>query len=351
MNILKILIVNLLMGSSIAYAADIAGFTVNGEVGFDYNFLSTKSKAIPYTGDATNETYRLNQAQALIKKETDQVSFLGRLVYVPTQYSKDGTTNNKANLGTLDQVEVFYKATPQLQVGFGRFLTTMGYESLLKSENATYGNTIAYQSIVPGYGEGLRAKYVASDWFTTTLSTYNQTTYSVFGEDYTPTKTTELSATGILGSFSWFAGYLLGTDAAVAPATSTVDKSASSVWVAYKFIDTLALAITYDSYTKKPDGSHTQWADSTSAIITYGIGMHNFAVRYEMVHGANEIGYGPAENVNSVTVTDKFALNDNFKLYFEYRNDQADKEVFFDEDGLATKKDASIFTLGALASF
>ncbi|WP_415062359.1 outer membrane beta-barrel protein [Bdellovibrio sp.] len=351
MNILKILIVNLLMGSSIAYAADIAGITVNGEVGFDYNFLSTKSKAIPYTGDATNETYRLNQAQALLKKETDQISFLGRLVYVPTQYSKDGTTNNKANLGTLDQVEVFYKATPKLQIGFGRFLTTMGYESLLKSENATYNNTIAYQSIVPGYGEGLRAKYVATDWLIVTLSTYNQTTYSVFGEDYTPTKTTELSLTGVLGNFTWFAGYLLGTDAAVAPTTGTVDKSSSSVWACYKILDNLMVAVTYDSYTRKNETSHTQWADSASTIITYGIGMHNFAVRYEMVRGANEIGYGAAETVNSTTISDKLALNDNFKIYLEYRMDQADKEVFFDTDGLVTKKEAGLFTLGALASF
>lgn len=155
MKFLRVVVLGCLLGGANAQAADLAGITVNGEVAFDYNFLSSKAAGIPNTGAATNETYRLNSAQILFKKETDQMNFLARLAYVPTAVVTTAAPEAKTtyNLGTLDQVEAFYKVTPQFHVGFGRFLTTMGYESLLKSENSTYNNTIAYQTIVPGYGE------------------------------------------------------------------------------------------------------------------------------------------------------------------------------------------------------
>lgn len=358
MKLLRVVMLGCLVASANAHAADLAGITVNGEVAFDYNFLSTKDNGIPNTGAATNETYRLNSAQILLKKETDQINFLARLAYLPTSVVTTAAPEAKTtyNLGTLDQIEAYYKVTPQFHIGFGRFLTTMGYESLLKSENSTYNNTIAYQSIVPGYGEGLRLRYIAGDWLTATLSTYNQSTYSAWGDDYTPTKTTELSATGVLGNFTWFGGYYLGTDSG---ATAKVEKSASSVWAAYKFADNFSLAITYDSRTFTPDGEHAHWADSTSAVLSYGLNQHNLALRYEMVRGANELvdpvtfaTYGNADKVNSLTVTDKIALTENFKVYAEYRMDQADEDVFADEDGNAnSKKDASMITLGAIASF
>ncbi|MFM6928006.1 MAG: outer membrane beta-barrel protein [Bdellovibrio sp.] len=350
-----IYIVSLLLLSSVSsHAADISGITVNGEVAFDYNFLSSKENPIAFTGAAENDTYRLNIAQILLKKETEQISFLSRLVYAPTTYSNAALADSKSDLGTLDQIEVFYKALPNLHIGFGRFLTTMGYESLLKSENAFYGNSIAYQAIIPGYGEGLRAKYIAGDWLTATVSTYNQSTYNVFGDDYKPTKTTEVSATGLLGPVTWFAGYFFGKDGKL-PA-DRAENTASSVWASYKIIDDLLVAVTYDARTKTPDAGVAGWSDSTSAIITYKLWMNNFGVRYEMVRGAMHLleggtnVYGSADKVDSLTLTDKIALNDNFKVYAEYRADHADQKSFKDEDGNGTEY-ASIFTLGAVASF
>lgn len=337
-------------------AVDVSGVTVNGEVAFDYNSLSNGNNDIPFTGGATNETYRLSQTQILAKKETDEISFLARLVYIPSTYvtaTTPATTTNKSNLGTLDQIEVYYKIQPNFSIGFGRFLTTMGYESLLRSENANYGNTIAFQAIVPGYGEGLRAKYVY-DYLTLTASTYNQSTYNAFGDDYTPTKTTEVSALGVLGNFSIFAGYYTGKDTGT---LANTQKTASSAWASYKVLDNLLVALTYDARTAKPDELYTTWSDSSSALLTYGWGKNNFAVRYELVRGANELvegsgtPYGTAKKVTSITVTDKIALNDNFKLYVEYRTDKADENVLKGKDGVADKDTAGLFTLGLAANF
>lgn len=340
---------------SLSAAADIGGLTVNGEASFDYNFLSSKDKGIPYTSAASNETYRLNLTQLLIKKETDQISLLGRMVYTTTTYATSNTATTKSNLGTLDQLEVFYKIHPTLHIGFGRFLTTMGFESLLKSENYTYGYSIAFQGIVPGYGEGLRLKYIPGEWLTATVTTYNQATYNAFGDDYTPTKTTEVSVTGIWNKVSWFAGYYFGKDGAL-PADRN-EKSASSIWTSYKFFDQVLLAITYDSKTTKADNANTKWSDSTGAVISYQLHNNTLTGRYELVRGADNLpdaasglNYGSADKINSITLTDKIALNDNFKVYVEYRNDQADQSVLFDKDG-NTSKSASLWTLGAVASF
>lgn len=351
-------LVALVLAPTFSHAADFAGLTVNGEASFDYNLLSTKDKAMPFTGGAANETYRFNQAQILIKKETEQISFLTRLNYIPTPYLTDSTTPNKANLGTLDQLEIFYKATPTIYVGFGRFLTTMGFESLLKSENYTYGNTIAYQGIVPGYGEGLRLKYIPNENLTATVSTYNQANYNAFGDDYTPTKTTEASVTGLWDKLTYFAGYYFGKDGKLP--TERTERSASSVWASYKF-DAVTLAVTYDSRTTKPDSTGTNWSDSTSFLASYQIPAlkigNTLTARYEMVRGAAQLNEGTsvnvyknADKVNSLTVTDKIALNDNFKLYVEYRMDRADEDAFFDQNGNLSK-DASALTLGAVASF
>ncbi len=348
MKSFRLLIALLSFASASAQAADLGGITANGEVGFDYNMMSSgnQTTGIPNTGGAKNNTFRLNTAQVLLAKETDQVSFLGRLSYTPTEYTTP-SGNSYSNLGGLDQVEVYYKAMPGLQIGFGRFLTTMGYESLMKYENATYNNTIANQAIVPGYGEGLRAKYVASGLLTATVSSYNRMTYSSWGEDQPSSKATEVSATGLLGDFTWFAGYLFGSDAATA--TTATEKTSSNIWASYKAMDNLNFAISFDSSTSNTDSAGTKWSDSTSVLATYGLGMNNLTARYEMVRGASRISY-TADTVNSLTLSDKIVLSENLNAYVEYRMDQADQNTFVDKDGVATK-DASMITLSALAHF
>jgi hypothetical protein len=186
---------------------------------------------------------------------------------------------------------------------------------------------------------------------TATVSTYNQSTYNVFGDDYTPTKTTEVSATGMLGPVTWFGGYYFGKDGTL-PA-DRAEHTATSVWASWKIIDDLLVAATYDARTTTPDVGTVGWSDSTSVLATYKLWWNNFGVRYEMVRGAmhlQEAGvntYGSADKVDSLTITDKIALNDNFKVYGEYRADHADQKVFDNN----SNEYASMFTLGAVASF
>lgn len=340
-------------------AAYLDGIKVSGEASFDYSFLSSKENTIPAMGAATNEAYRLNQVQLVAEKETEQISFIARILYYPTVYvaqSSPSETKTVSNLGPLDQLEIYYKITPQLSVGFGRLYTTMGYESFLRSENPTYGNSIASQTIVPTNGEGVRIKYVATDLFTATVSSYNQYAYYSSGSSSaTPTKTTEVSATGTTGNLTLFASYHWGKTAAATPSSALINRSASSVWASYKITDKFMTALTYDSKMSQPDGTH--WADATGLVMTYGLGMNNLAVRYEMVRGAMELAdsatgktYGNADKVNSLTFADKITMNDNFHIFVEYRMDQADEDVFLNENGVG-KKDVILATVGAVAHF
>ncbi|MEN0057221.1 MAG: outer membrane beta-barrel protein [Bdellovibrio sp.] len=171
--------------STQVHAAEMAGLDVHGEAAFDYQHLSS-TLGIPNTGSAPHETYRFNYAQVLIKKETDKLSFLGRLQFARKDYVTTTVPTEQTGtsyLTSLDEIDISYKVTPSLQIGGGRLLTTMGYESLLKAENTTYGTTIAYSTIVPGYGEGVRVRY-KQDSFVATLSSYNQVNYGAYGEGH-----------------------------------------------------------------------------------------------------------------------------------------------------------------------
>ncbi|WP_246845806.1 outer membrane beta-barrel protein [Bdellovibrio sp. ZAP7] len=345
------------LAASFANAADIGGITVNGEIAFDYNFLDVNS--LPFSGSASNETYRINTSQILAKKETEQFYVLARLVYTPTTYVTATTpaeVKSTSNLGMLDQVEVYYKPLPNLYIGAGRFLTTMGYESVLRSENLFYGYSIAFQGITPGYGEGLRARYVMSDLLTATVSTYNQSKYNMYGDDYTPTKTTELSANGAFGDLQWFAAYYFGKDAALSPTTGTAENTSSNVWASYRINDSWMIAAMYDSKTYKPDNDVAGWSDDLGVVVNYKLWNNSFAARYEMVRGAmhlrefDTLVYGSADKVNSLTLNDKIELNPNLNVYLEYRADHADEKCFTDTDGNSTEN-AQLLTLGVLAKF
>lgn len=356
MRIFKLLAFITLAASSVN-AADIGGITVNGEIAFDYNF-SQDGIAIPFSGSAPNETYRLNTSQILAKKETEQISVLARLVYTPTTYVTATTpeTKSTSDLGMLDQVEVYYKPLPNIYIGAGRFLTTMGYESVLRSENLFYGYSIAFQGITPGYGEGLRARYVMSDLLTATVSTYNQSKYNMFGDDYTPTKTTEISANGTLGDLQWFVGYYFGKDSAQAPTLGTAENTSSNVWASYRINDSWMIAVMNDSKSYKPNSDIANWTNDLGVVVNYKLWNNSFAARYEMIRGAQHITefdaavYGTADTVNSLTLNDKIELNQNLNVYVEYRSDHADEKCFTDADGNLTEN-AQLLTLGVLAKF
>mgnify|MGYP003337574475 CR=1 FL=1 len=357
-NHLTICLLGILWSFS-AHAYELGGLAIQGEAAFDYNYLSTGDNRYPSNGGALNDQYRFNMAQILVKKEADEISFLTRLSYIPTEVTTPGGGSTKSSFGTLDQFEIYYKFRPDLKVGFGRLCSTMGFESAMRYENVFYNNTVAYGSIVPGYGEGLRAMYNPGEWLALTLSTYNRSTYNQYGDDYNSTKTTEFSATGVLGPVLWFAGYYWGTDNGATATDPKLDKSTSNAWATYKFNDAFSFSVSYDSRTQKPQDASTNYAQSISGQASYILGKHTLGLRYENILGAGELdvlngttslGYIGADKVQVFSAVEKYSLSENLNMYLEYRQDVADQSVLKDRNGDDTKN-AYMITLGAIAKF
>ncbi len=355
------LAVTTILWSFSAHGADVAGIKVSGEASFDYYSLSSGDNRYPAIGGGATNTYRFNQAQILFTKETDELSFAARLNYLPTEYLQSSTTTAKANLGALDQLEVYYKVRPDFIIGFGRLASTLGLESLMKSENVFYENTISFQGILTGYGEGLRAKYNPGEWLALTVSTYNRSPYNLPGDDNTPTKTTEVSATGlILDDVMWFAGTVFGTDGDGSVANPKMDRRTSSIWMTYRMFEELTLSASYDSRSQRPEGGSNIYAQSVSGILSYSRGKNTIGLRYESVLGAGELDalngtvnpnfYPGADKVQVWTLGDSYNISEHLRLYLEYRHDEADQEVLKDSKGNDTKELHAI-ALGAVAHF
>lgn len=347
----SLLLVGLIFSN--AYAYEVEGINVSGEAAFDYNLVSTGNVAIPASGGAKDNEYRFNYAQLLLKKDADKLSFFSRLFYLPTTYDTGGNQST-ANLGVLYQLEVFYKLSPKLVVGFGRFLTTMGYESPFRTNNFTYNYTISRQTLYPGYADGLRAKYFAHKYLTLNLSSYNRFANSSFGDDNSTSKATEASLTGTIENFTWFAGYITSRDTSL---TEKVDNTGASVWLSYKFWENATLVTSFENRTSDKKDSALLYTQSLSGTLAYTWGACNFAARYEQVTGADNINaingaadFKTANRVNSITLTNKFAVDKNLNLYLEYRGDHADDKAFVKDTG-STVRNASMFTLGAIAHF
>ncbi|WP_413586594.1 outer membrane beta-barrel protein [Bdellovibrio sp. HCB274] len=336
----------------------LSGITVQGEAAFEYNFMSSGNNPYPASSGALDEQFRFNSAQVILKKETDQLSFYARLMYMPIEVTTPSGTS-KNSFGTLDQLEIYYKLDAAWSLGFGRLCSTLGFESAMRAENIFYQNTVAYQGIVPGYNEGVRVKYNPGEWLAVTLSSYNRSAYNQYGDDMASTKTSELSATGIAGRFLWFAGYYTGKDASTLIPGTSVAKSTANIWTTYKFSDEFTGSVTYDSRSQTPDGASESYTQSLSAQFAYSMGRHTFGLRYENILGAGELDnlngttdafYPGADKVEVWSLGDKYKLTDNLNGYLEFRQDQADQEIMKKSDGTPTDR-STMITLGAIAYF
>jgi hypothetical protein len=340
-----------------ASAADISGVAVSGEASFDDNVFSIGDNTYPASAGEQNNQYHFSQDQIVLKKETDELSFLGRLNYAPTTVS---TPSGAAtyDFGTLDQLEIYYKIRPDLQIGFGRLTTTLGMESQMRTANALYNYTVAYQAIVPGYGEGATIRYNPGEYLAVSVSSYNRATYNQFGDDSTSTKTTEVSATGALGPITWFGGYYRGVD--IDATALKVDKSTGNAWVMWKISEAWNLNVSYDSRSQKTAGADSQVAQSVSGHLSYALGKQTWAARYESLLGAGnldslsgttDVYYAIGiDQVQIFTVGDKISLNPHLDLHVEYRTDHADQKLMKTKSGGLTDK-ASMFTVGLVTHF
>lgn len=334
-------------------AAEVNGIQFSGEAVFDYNFLTSKG-APPALGGAQDNQYRFNSAQLIASKDMEQFYFFARLTYVPTSYKVSEAQTSTESIGVLKQFDFFYKVTPKLHIGFGRFLTTFGYESPMRSNNIAYNYSIARQTLYPIYAEGIRAKYQFFKSLNLTVSNYNRIPEATYGDDNSSAKATEVSLSGIIGKLAWFSGYIRSRDE---QNEEKVNNDGVSLWSSYTLLDNLSLIGTYDHRSSKKDGQGKKFAQSFSGTIAYRFHSQSLYVRHEIVTGAGKIDeingsadFKDANRVTSLTLGNKFTLNENLYLYAELRNDHSDKKSFSTK-GESLTENLTLLTLGAIARF
>lgn len=78
-----------------AQAYEIGGVKVSEKPFLIITFFSSGDNNYPAAGGATNEQYRLSQAQVLFSKDIEDFSILGRSSYVPTEYLVPATNSRR----------------------------------------------------------------------------------------------------------------------------------------------------------------------------------------------------------------------------------------------------------------
>lgn len=342
----------LLTAGTSAQALDVGGAMVNGEASFDYQSVSggAKTTNTGFIDKAANEAYAMRDATLTFAKDGD-VTLFGRMSFRPSVFKDSTNANATTDIALLDSLELGYKINPDLVFSFGRLQTTFGFEQIEKNLNPIYNNSIAFNIVVPTFFEGVRLKYTMSPLMAATLSSYNNGTRDgAWGKVANTGKSTELAISGKNDMFAYFAGHQIGNDAASLALTHT------SIWASYK-MDAYKFILAFDGRTKTPSTGAADFGQALSATATYQIAKHNLALRYEAVYGAKWL-YATlpvaatlnTNTVNSLVIGDKIALNDNMKVFAEYRMDTAKDEAFFDGKGVATKT-ASSALLGLAAHF
>lgn len=336
-----------------AEAAEFNDLTVNGEAAFDYDFHTSQDNP-PALGGMKNNQYRFNLAQLTVKKNMEKMYFMSRLQYTPTTYTTTGSNTATESIGVLRQLEVYYKATEDLHVGFGRFLTTFGFESPMRSYNIAYNYSIARQTLYPIYAEGVRAKYIASKHLTFIGSNYNRLPDATYGDDNPSSKATELAALLSAGNVNAYLGYINSRDR---NQNGRVNNQGMSFWTSYVLKDTYSFVATYDSRTSSRAHERTNFSQSFSGTINYKNQNQNYYGRFEHVTGAKNInainGFADFKNagtVNSFTLGHKYSLTENIFLYGEYRNDKATDKAYLTRGG-SYVRNVTALTLGAILHF
>ena len=287
--------------------------------------------------DQNSGAFIFDQGRFGITGGTEKVAFAARLNYSP---GSDGSDLN------IDEANVTYK-TEMFNFTFGRIASALGLESSTFGKNATYTRSITSKKLVVGANSDGIALSKDLGMATVGLSMTNRT-ISEDVSDENKRKDMELTATGkaMDSKLEWFAGYLMGEDGE----TTFTKHTNMNLWAMYSINDAINAGLEYTSYGKKIGEGDDMTATGTVIYATYGMDMHTFALRYEMVSDDDNLAATGAKKHTSITLADKMKLEDNLHLFAEYRMNGADEDIFADKDGEA-KNSGTAMTLGLVATF
>lgn len=270
--------------------------------------------------------------------------------------SGNATVNTAANEPTrnIAQATVSYSPTEALTLTFGKFYTSMGFETTKAKDNLQYTRSFSFNYAIPLWHEGLSIAYQAiPSKLTTTLFLLNNLTGSL------KSSTSQSPAYGLLLSATptdkIAANYVYH---GVNEADSGIGRrDLHEINATYNITPSYAVSADYvmGAQQQATDGKDKKW-DSIGLYAKLQFApWYTLSPRYEMYHDTDNYttGLGDANGVNltGLTVTNIFDLGDGFEARLEYRSDKSDKPASFkDADGKAVDSQTT-YTAAFLMSF
>jgi hypothetical protein len=333
-------------GTTIAHAFDAGKVDLYGEMSADYS-LNTGGSNTNGEYPASNE-FKIGSTKLGARTTSGSFTFNARLDF--DNWAKGGSKLYP----NLRIIAATYMTPVGLEFSAGRMVTSLGYESVRVALNGNYSFSYAYNDILPGYAEGVRAGYKLGDINLSATVSNTASPNNYLGDDNAQ-KAIEVAAAGPAGKwFSWYVGAVNSVDntnayGGIAGLQNRV--TVADAYLTYAPMASASITFNFDLVNRTTSQTNNAKLSSTKLYGKVKLSQDQMvALRYEYVHNADRIVPLDAAGIQAITATDRLALTENLAVFGELRHDMGSAKAFVSSDG-SPSNGASLATIGCIASF
>ncbi|MDN5201382.1 outer membrane beta-barrel protein [Fulvivirgaceae bacterium BMA10] len=331
---------------------------ISGSADIYYKYDFSGEANVPTSFASDQNSFSIGMLNLILSKEMGKFSFVGDVSLGPRSaqslppYSAEGVSDPSFNIQNL---YVSYALSEKVSVTAGYMGTFVGYEVISPVDNFNYSTSYLF-SYGPFQNAGLKFDFSISENVAFMVGVFNDwNLYSQNGND--------ISSIGA----QLFLSPVNGWEAYFNFITGDSDGTEFDLTTTYQISDKLKLGLNAASWNNGEDGDmeskfsgvalYTNYAFTDAFALglrgekfsTEGSGYIGFVRDTGVDTGVPSFTGTEAEDVTSFTITGNIGSGP-LKLIPELRLDSADKEVFIDADGQASKS-AMQFLLAAVFSF
>lgn len=321
------------------------GFQVNGHIDlfyqYDFNKPPTGSSINLRNFDVQNNEFSLAVLQVNVTRAPTKDQPFGLTLNFTTGKNADlENSSEPAGQNTyklLQQAYVSYLLPSGITVDFGKYLSPMGYESVVSADNDNYSRSFLYTLAEPLYHTGIRATIPVNKVWTATAYVYNGWNEV---EDANAAKSVGLSFAGTVGKTAVTATYCGGNEGSDRvngigfSGTSHVDLG--DVVLSQQLTSKLKVALGGDYASAKgiDTGDPTgKWYGLAAYAAYAATDKVTAGLRYESVSDPNGLRTTKNAEFHSLTGTLAYKANKDASFYLEVRHDTSNRSIFNSKDG------------------
>lgn len=344
---------------------DASGIAVNGYVEAGYTqFLGDSANFRVFDGDYAGTTagrdanvssFNLNQAAITIAKQPKEGA--GAVVNLTAGEDADKISSNGSFGGgstaagdkfagdNFDVTQAFLQyAAPGYSVMAGKFVTMAGAEVIAPTGNSNISRSILFGYAIPFTHTGFRVQLPLSDSLNVFAGVNNG--WDQLSEADASGKTSELGATFSAGMLSGAVVAYIGDEPVGA---TTGRRDLVDAVVTLKLSDALSVVLNADYGRQERtsgNGTSSEWQGVAGYVNFQASEAMRLSVRGELFEDNDGYRTGVAQDLKELTATVGYAVDKNFEVAAEVRQDMSNKDVFLDGDGKADDTQTSLALRG-----